>query len=139
MRSTRQPRARSARLIATPMDRVKNAGRVPHYVAENIAMISIYDIDPDLGVGIMKKKGQLVFVNPDTLEELRSNTYAGFARSIVKTRMASPGHRLNMLRRDVAHLGCALRPTKTESEVEMIFAVQVFYLPRDSKNADRVW
>lgn len=124
-------------LIATPMDRVKNAGLVPRFVAENIAMISVYEIDSDLGVGIIKKKGKLVFVNPDTLEELRLNTYAGFARSVVKTWMASPGHRLNMLRRDVTHLGCALRPTKTESGVEMIFAVQVFFQPRDRQHPDR--
>ena len=44
-------------LIATPLERVKHAGLAPHYVAENIAMISIYDLDPDLGVGIMKKRG----------------------------------------------------------------------------------
>ena len=124
-------------LIATPMDRVKNAGLVPSYVAENIAMISIYDIDPDLGVGIMKKKGQLVFVNPETLDELRPNTYEGFARSVVKAWMASPGHRLNMLRREVSYLGCALRPTKTASGVEMIFAVQVFFQPRDKQHPDR--
>lgn len=124
-------------LIATPLDRVKHAGLAPHYVAENIAMISIYYLDPDLGVGIMKKKGQLVFVNPDTLDELRPNTYEGFARSVVKAWMASPGHRLNLLRREVSYLGCALRPTKTESGVEMIFAVQVFFQPRDRQHPDR--
>lgn len=117
--------------IATPMDRVKFVGRTPGFVAENIARLPAYDIDNTDGVAGVKDDGQQrTVVNRRTGEELVPATYRAMAVRLVEAWMKSPHHRANIVSPLARHLGCSARATKGDANVDMIFAVQVFFAPR---------
>lgn len=115
-------------LIATPLDRVKFAGLEPDYVAENIALLAIYDAPTGTDIYVTNKDATVRDLRNG--EPVRTHTYASFARAIVAAWMASPGHRANILEPKLRYLGCAVRPTKSLEDVDMIFGVQAFYTPR---------
>lgn len=114
-------------LIATPWDRVKFAGLEPKLVAENIAQLTLYDVPSG---------GQIYYLKSDrTLREMRTgqpvrtHTYAGFARAIVQAWMDSPGHRGNIVNPQLRVLGCAVKISRSQDGIPMIFGVQAFYTP----------
>jgi uncharacterized protein YkwD len=115
-------------LIATPLDRVKFAGLEPRYVAENIALLAVYAM-PD-GALLYRMKGESVLRDSRTGDAVRRHSYQSFAPAIVKAWMDSPGHRANILNPKLQYLGCAVRPTSSKDDVEMIYAVQEFYSPK---------
>jgi uncharacterized protein YkwD len=115
--------------IATPADRVQHAGLAPAGVAENIALLSSFEVDPASGVALDQRNGAGVFVNAATGRKLQPQTYAGFAATVVQAWLDSPGHRENLLHAQITHLGCAVRALRGERGQPMIFSVQVFYLP----------
>jgi len=115
-------------LIATPMDRAKFAGLEPDFVAENIALIAIYDAPTGTAIYVTSKDATVRDLRND--QPVRRHTYASFARAIVEAWMASPGHRANILDPKLRYLGCAVRPTKSLEDVDMLFGVQAFYTPR---------
>lgn len=116
-------------LIATPLDRVKYAGLDPLYVAENIALIPVYELSAGSGVGLLTKDHQTKFVDLVTGDELKPHTYAGFAAAVVQAWMDSPGHRANILNGTVHYLGCSVQSTRGDHGMGMVFSVQVFYTP----------
>lgn len=118
-------------LIATPADRVKFAGLEPERVAENIALLSIYNVPT--GVNIYFSKQDPTLRDMRSGEPVRVHTYASFARAIVEAWMNSPGHRANILEPKLRYLGCAVRPAKSQENVDMIFGVQAFYTPRRTR------
>ena len=115
--------------IGTPHDRVLYAGLKPREVAENIALLSIYDIDPNVGIGSVVRNGRRHLVHPDTLAELQPATYRGLAATVVKAWMESPGHRANLASLTLDYLGCSVQPTTTITGVDSLFCVQVFFTP----------
>lgn len=121
--------------IGTAAARTRFVGLDPWRVAENIALISIYDVEPDVGVGVMVREGRRHFVHPRTLAELRPATYRGFATAVVKAWMASPGHRANLVDPSHLYLGCSAQPTVDMAGVDGLFCVQVFFTPTDQKPA----
>lgn len=116
-------------LIGTPMERVKFVGLKPGQVAENIALLSIYDIEMNVGVGMTVREGRRQFVHPGTHEELRSATYRKVAVNVVRGWMNSPAHRANMVSPTLLYLGCSVQPTASMLGVEQLFCVQVFFTP----------
>lgn len=58
--------------------------------------------------------------------EQPERTYAQVAEAIVQQWMNSPGHRINLLSRDVTYLGCAVRGSLVPVGHEAVFAAQVF-------------
>jgi uncharacterized protein YkwD len=121
--------------IGTPYERVKYAGLEPGLVAENIAVLSIYDISPAEGVGLAVGNGQKRPVNPATGEPLVAATYGGFARTVVKAWMNSPGHRAHLIHPKLAYLGCSTQPTVSVLGIHQLFCVQVFFTPRGQAEA----
>lgn len=119
--------------IGTPLQRVEHVGLKPREVAENIALLSIYDIDPSVGVGVTVRKGRRQFVHPETGENLKAATYRGFAAKVVEAWMKSPGHRANLANPNLLYLGCSVQPTVTVTGVDSLFCVQVFFTPRDQE------
>ena len=115
--------------IGTPLQRVEYVGLKPREVAVNIALLSIYDIDPDVGIGTVVRNGRRLLVHPDTLEELKPATYRDFAAKVVAAWMKSPGHRANLVSPTLLYLGCSVQPTVTISGVDSLFCVQVFFTP----------
>lgn len=92
--------------------RVKRAGLTPDIVAENVSAISL--LDPESG-------------------ERWIDDYDHLAAEIVRGWMQSPGHRRNLLRRDVTHLGCAARMARTPMDPARVFSVQVFFRAKEER------
>ena len=92
--------------------RVKQAGLTPAIVAENVSAISL----PALETG-----------------ETWADDYERLAAEIVQEWMQSPGHRRNLLRGDVTHLGCAARMARTPMDPARVFSVQVFFRAKDER------
>ena len=116
-------------LIGTPAERVKYVGLDASRVAENIALLSIYDVDPDVGVGMLLRDGRRVAVDPRTQAALQPASYRGFAVAVVRAWMASPGHRANLVEPKLACLGCSVQPAVNVIGVDHLFCVQVFFTP----------
>ena len=114
-------------MIATPMDRVKLTGLKPKFVAENIAMLALYDVPR--GTGFYRLKGETILRDDKSGQPLREHTYESFAAAVVAAWMNSPGHRANIVDTKLRYLGCSALPARSQSEVDMIFAVQVFFTP----------
>jgi uncharacterized protein YkwD len=92
--------------------RVKLAGLTPEIVAENVSAISL---------------------PPPESGETWADDYALLAAEVVREWMQSPGHRRNLLRREVTHLGCAARLARTPMDPARVFSVQVFFRPKDER------
>jgi uncharacterized protein YkwD len=116
-------------LIGTPAARVKFVGLKARKVAENIALLSIYDVAAGIGVGVTEREGRKQAVHPRTLEELSPATYRGFAANVVQAWMDSPGHRANVVDPALAYLGCSVQPAVSFMGVDNLFCVQVFFTP----------
>jgi hypothetical protein len=116
-------------MIGTPMERVQFVGLKPGQVAENIALLSIYDIEMSVGVGMTVREGRRQFVHPGTHEELKPATYRKVAANVVHGWMNSPAHRANMVNPALLYLGCSAQPTASMLGVEQLFCVQVFFTP----------
>jgi uncharacterized protein YkwD len=115
-------------MIGTPAERVRYVGLKIDQVAENIALLSIFETDA--GVGTVIREGKRHFVHPETHGELQPATYRGFARRVVKGWMESPGHRTNIVNPSLTHLGCSVQPSVSLNSVNQLFCVQVFFTPR---------
>lgn len=118
-------------LIGTPFARVKFVGLSPKVVAENIALLSIYDIDPAMAVGVTTEHGQKQIVDALTRAGLKPATYRKFATLVVGAWMGSPGHREKLVDPTLRYLGCSVQPTVTLAGVDSLFCVQVFFNPQD--------
>jgi uncharacterized protein YkwD len=93
-------------------ERVRLAGLEPEVVAENVSAISLPTADSG---------------------ETWSDDYERLAEAIVKQWLNSPGHRRNLLRRDLTHLGCAARLAQVPASPPVVFSVQVFCRPKDER------
>ncbi len=118
--------------IGTPMARVKYVGLKPAQVAENIALIPIYE---DAAVAIVLREGKPVLVHPGTYEPAQRATYRGFAVTVLKLWMDSPGHRANIVNPALKNLGCSVEPTVSMNGIDQMFCVQVFFTPGVSGKA----
>jgi uncharacterized protein YkwD len=94
------------------LERVRQAGLEPELVAENVSAISQPTVDSG---------------------ETWADDYERLAAVIVKEWMNSPGHRRNLLRRDLTHLGCAARLARVPASPPRVFSVQVFCRPKDER------
>lgn len=111
-------------LIATPLDRVRFAGLDPREVAENIALITIYDAPSDTDFYALKGDPRLR--SAQTGQLLEAHTHASFAEAIVEAWMNSPGHRAAMLDPRFRYLGCSASEARSQQDVDLVFGVQVF-------------
>lgn len=118
-------------LIGTPAQRVKYVGLEAKAVAENIALLPIYEVDANGEVGITVRAGRRVVVDPRTQAELKPATYRGFATAVVKAWMGSPGHRANIVDSRLVYLGCSVQQSVSLVGVDNLFCVQVFFTPED--------
>ena len=118
-------------MLGTPVERVKFVGLKPRQVAENIALLPIYDIGLNVSVGMTVREGRRYIVHPETLEELKPSTYRKFAATVVQGWMNSPAHRANITNPALLYLGCSAQPTTNLLGVEQLFCVQVFFTPAD--------
>ncbi len=122
------------RAIGTPLERVKYAGLMPERVAENIALIPVYDVAPAGEIGVSRDRQKTAYIDPETGRELKVHTYASYAALVVQAWMDSPGHRANITDPSVKYLGCSVYPKRGNYGEEMVFSVQVFYAPKGKKS-----
>lgn len=123
-------------MIATPVDRVRQVGLNPKQVAENIALLSVYNVPSGTNFYISDERdGRLRDLR--TGDVLEHHTYESFAAAVVQAWMNSRSHRANMVNPELTHLGSSTKATQSMQGVGMVFAVQVFYTPhRRSKHRD---
>jgi uncharacterized protein YkwD len=114
-------------MMGTPTERVKFVGLEPGRVAENIAVLPIYDVPPLVGVGVVIREGKKHFVNPDTYEDRPPASYRKIASNVVQAWMDSPGHRVNISNPALTYLGCSVQPGVSLQGVDQLFCVQVFF------------
>jgi uncharacterized protein YkwD len=107
-------------------DRALHVGLFSHYLAENVSSATALDIGEHGSYIAIFASGRWTAVHPVTREPIALRTYADFARFVVDRWMASPGHRINILSRQLTHLGCAVRPSRDGNGVPYIHSVQVF-------------
>ncbi|HEY0864130.1 MAG TPA: CAP domain-containing protein [Lacunisphaera sp.] len=115
-------------MIGTPFERVQYVGLKIEQVAENIALLSIYETQA--GVGMVMREGKRHFLHPGTHAELQRATYRWFAREVVRNWMESPGHRANIVNPSLAYLGCSVQPSVSLTGMDQLFCVQVFFTPK---------
>ena len=120
----------------TASDRAREAGLPEGVVAENIASTPALEIDPELGVSIQHHGNERIFRDPRTGRPPPAHTYASLARQVVAQWMGSPGHRANILNRELRVLGCSVRHTKAASGLDLLISVQVFHTPLGSLTAN---
>lgn len=112
--------------IGTPLQRVKYVGLEPELVAENIALLHIYESSV---VGVVIKDGQRQLVNADNRGLPVTETYRGFATKVVQAWRESPGHRANLVHPGFRYLGCSAQPSVSINGIDQLFCVQVFFTP----------
>lgn len=115
-------------MIGTPLQRAQYVGLEIAEVAENIALLPIYETDA--GVGLVIRDGKRHFVNPATQAELQPATYRGFAREVVRSWLESPSHRAHIVNPSFGYLGCSVQPSASLLGVDQLFCVQVFFTPK---------
>ena len=118
-------------MIGTPALRVKYAGLDASRVAENIALLPVYEVDSSAGVGTVVREGRRVAVNATTGAGLKPATYRWFAAEVVKAWMNSPHHRENITDPKLLYLGCSVQPMVTLLGLDNLFCVQVFFNPAE--------
>lgn len=96
----------------TAWERVKRTGLAVEVVTENVAAISLPS---------------------EASEETWADTYEALAAVFVREWLESPGHRRNLLSREVTQLGCAARIARVPVGPPRVFAVQVFARPKDER------
>jgi uncharacterized protein YkwD len=100
----------------TPADRVARTGFRASRVAENAIMLP---------------------ARPPAGSAQPPYTYSGLAAALVQNWMDSPGHRLNILDREITYLGCAARFAHGGRGEPFVFATQVFALPAGGGTGQR--
>jgi uncharacterized protein YkwD len=99
---------------ATAWERVQRAGMAAERVTENVAAISL----PTEASG-----------------ERWADSYEALAAVFVREWLESPGHRVNLLSREVTLLGCAARLARVPVGPPRVFAVQVFARPKSGRGS----
>ena len=119
-------------MMAKPSDRVVAAGLSYRQVGENIARLSLYDLLPGTSQVIVRERaGRTEFLNPATRRPAELLSYAGFAETLLRSWMNSPGHRAHIVNPELTALGTAARPCRSPvAGHEQVYAVQVFLEPR---------
>jgi uncharacterized protein YkwD len=115
--------------VALPNDRVQHVGLRPRIVAENAALVPLLDLDLSHGYVEKQEDGTRVILDGQTLREAPPHTYASFAAALVRSWMASPPHRANIVNPQLTFLGCSGRPTKVLGGFDMVACIQEFYTP----------
>ncbi|MFO1452494.1 MAG: CAP domain-containing protein [Opitutaceae bacterium] len=109
--------------------RLEQSGVTPARVAENVASTSLFDFPPERSFVIRHLGNQRVLIDGETGLPLARRTYRELATVMVDQWLASPGHRENLMSRQVSVLGCGMRFARVATGLELVHAVQVFLDP----------
>lgn len=125
--------------LATLKHRVERAGLKFKTAAENLAASTILEGGTGpRSVIVQRAAGREVLLDPETRQEVKPRTYAAMAESLVQQWMDSPGHRANLVSREMEYLGVSVRPRKTAGGMDSLYAVQVFFTPLPPPAAEPV-
>jgi uncharacterized protein YkwD len=113
----------------TFVERIKLYGGAYGYVSENIAERKLYAINASDRYTKKVVADTLRFYNASTKKEIKKYTYWQLGEALVKQWYDSPKHKINMLDKNVTHLGVGVAiDTKTGNGVDfpIVRAVQNF-------------
>lgn len=118
-----------ARGMRTLDDRVLGVGLKPRRAAENVAFEFALEYESGKPFYTRELGGKTVFSYTPDGPPLKMHTYQEFAEKLLGQWMESPGHRQNILRPEMTHMGCDGYPAREAAGMEVIYCVQVFFVP----------
>jgi len=115
----------------TMNDRAKLAGLRPRVLAENVASTFGRRYKSGQPFYSREQNGRKIYSAEPSGPPIPMHTYLSFAEALVDGWMKSPGHRKNILHRDVEYLGCACDLPRNPNAMETFYCTQVFFTPLD--------
>ena len=109
-------------------ERIQLSGELRYSLAsENIVQNFVFDYASGRGYS-GSYKGDVPDFKYSNGEKIKMHSYLSLAKTLLAQWMRSPGHRANILNRQVTHLGCgtAVKKRDTDTSFEEAYAVQVF-------------
>ena len=110
----------------TLSDRFELLGIETHVLAENVAMV--FGIRYKSGTNVYKRKegGKMVFSEQPDGTPISPHTYASFSEHLLAEWMASPGHRRNILTKDLKTLGVSSLHDRSALGMDAFYSAQEF-------------
>ncbi len=107
-------------------DRFRLLGIETNILAENVAMV--FGIRYESGTNVYKRKnaGRMVYSEEPDGPPIAPHTYASFAEHLLAEWMASPGHRRNILRKELETLGTSSRHDRSALGMDSFYCAQEF-------------
>lgn len=115
----------------TMSDRAELAGLRSRVLAENVA--SSFGRRYKSGQSFYSREvnGRKIYSYEPDGPPIPMHTYLSFAAALLDNWMNSPGHRKNILHKDVEYLGCACELPRNPNAMETFYCTQVFFTPLD--------
>lgn len=107
----------------TLTSRLKSSGRKFKTGAENIGVMRLYNIDGRSF--LIRSSGKCVFTTPSG-KPIGRHSYRSLAKLAVREWMESPGHRKNILRRNLRHTGAGAGIRPNSRHCGAVFLTQIF-------------
>jgi len=107
-------------------DRFELLGIETDLLAENVAMV--FGIRYKSGTNVYKRRkaGQMVFSEQPDGTPILPHTYASFSEHLLAEWMASPGHRRNILTKDLKTLGVSSLHDRSALGMDAFYSAQAF-------------
>ena len=115
----------------TMNDRAKLAGLRPRVLAENVASAFGRRYKSGQPFYSREENGRKIYSSQPNGPQIPMHTYLSFAEALVDSWMKSPGHRRNILHKEVEYLGCACELPRNPNAMETFYCTQVFFTPLD--------
>lgn len=110
-------------------DRAKLAGLRPRVLAENVASTFGRRYTSGKAFYSREENGRKIYSATPDGPPIPMHTYLSFAEALLDSWMKSPGHRKNILHREVEYLGCACALPRNPNAMETFYCTQVFFTP----------
>ena len=107
----------------SPKGRLKSSGLKYKTGAENIGVMRLYNVDNRRF--LIRSSGKCVFTTPSG-EPIGRHSYRSLAQLAVREWMESPGHRRNILRRNLRHTGAGGGIRPNSQHCGAVFLTQIF-------------
>jgi len=115
----------------TMSDRAKLVGLRPRVLAENVASTFGRRYKSGQPFYTREQNGRKIYSYEPDGPPIPMHTYLSFAEALVDSWMKSPGHRKNILHREVEYVGCACDLPRNPNAMETFYCTQVFFTPLD--------
>lgn len=113
-------------------DRLRLAGIVPSFAAENVATAFGLNYRASDPVYVREENGRKVFSREPNGEALPGHTYLSFAAALLDSWMASPHHHKNVVTPEAEFAAVSCRPGANAMGMPVFYCAQVLFAPKAS-------